>query len=145
MELADAANGSDLSDTLERLLRLIREVSTVGDVSATAAAVLSRLGRMGPQRVTDLAQSEGVSQPAMSQLLNRLEHEGLIMRATDAADRRGTLNELSEHGAEVLQARRTQRARLLDAALGRLEAADQSAITTALPALSRLVDTVLEP
>lgn len=143
MELA-AARGSDLSDTLERLLRLIREVSTAGDVSATAAAVLSLLGRKGPQRVTDLAQAEGVSQPAMSQLLNRLEHDGLIMRATDGADRRGVLIELSERGAGVLQARRTQRARLLDAALGRLEAADRSAITTALPALNRLVDTVLE-
>ena len=143
MELP-AANGSDLSDTLEGLLRLIREVSTAGDVSATAAGVLSRLGRQGPQRVTDLAQAEGISQPAMSQLLNRLEHDGLIMRATDAADRRGVLIELSEHGAEVLQARRIQRARLLDAALGRLEAADRSAITTVLPALTRLVDTVLE-
>jgi len=143
MELAAAANGSDLSDTLERLLRLIREVSTVGDVSTTAAAVLSRLGRNGPQRVTDLAQAEGISQPAMSQLLNRLEHDGLIMRATDAADRRSVLIELSEHGAGVIQARRTQRARLLDAALGRLEVADRCAITTALPALSRLVDTML--
>jgi DNA-binding MarR family transcriptional regulator len=138
------ARRSDLSDTLERLIRLIREVSTAGDVSATAAAVLSRLGRNGPQRVTDLAQAEGVSQPAMSQLLNRLEHDGLIRREADAADRRGVQIELSERGAGVLQARRAQRARLLDAALGRLEAADRSAITTALPALNRLVDTVLE-
>ena len=144
MDLTTAGNGTELSATLERLLRLIRQVSTVGHVSATAAAVLSRLGFQGPQRVTDLARSEGVSQPAMSQLLNRLEHDGLITRATDAADRRGVLIELSEHGAEVLQARRTQRARLLDAALGRLEPADRSAITTALPALTRLVDTVLE-
>jgi DNA-binding MarR family transcriptional regulator len=144
MELQTVARRSDLSDTLERLIRLIREVSTAGDVSATAAAVLSRLGRNGPQRVTDLAQAEGVSQPAMSQLLNRLEHDGLIRREADAADRRGVQIELSERGAGVLQARRAQRARLLDAALGRLEAADRSAITTALPALNRLVDTVLE-
>jgi len=137
-------NGSDLSLTLERLLRLVREVSTAGDISATAAAVLSRLGREGPQRVTDLARVEGVSQPAMSQLVNRLEHDCLVVRTTDPADGRGVLVRLSERGAGVLEARRVQRAGVLDAALERLGPADRLVIATALPALGRLVDTVLE-
>jgi DNA-binding MarR family transcriptional regulator len=131
--------------TLERLLRLFREVSTAGDLSTTAAAVLSRLGRTGPQRVTDLARAEGVSQPAMSQLVTRLEQGGLVARTADDADRRGVRVELSAHGAGVIEARRSQRAGVFGAALERLEAADRSAIAAALPALNRLVDTVLEP
>jgi DNA-binding MarR family transcriptional regulator len=142
---ASEGYGSELSSTLERLLRLIREVSTVGDISATSAAVLSRLGRTGPQRVTELAMAEGISQPAMSQLINRIEDDGLVVRTTDAADRRGVLVEISERGAAVISARREERARVLEAALGRLEPADRSAIAAALPALGRLVDTVLEP
>lgn len=144
MVVARTANGRDLALTLERLLRLIREVSTAGDISATSAAVLVRLGRTGPQRVTDLALAEGISQPAMTQLINRIEHDGLVVRTTDPADRRGVLVGISERGATVIETRREQRARVLDAALGQLGAADRSAIAAALPALGRLVDTVLE-
>jgi DNA-binding MarR family transcriptional regulator len=137
--------GGELASTLERLLRLVREVSTAGDISSTSASVLARLRRTGPQRVTDLASAEGISQPAMSQLVNRVEHDGLVVRTTSTADRRGVLVEISERGLAVLQARREQRARLLGEALGRLGAEDRAAIAAALPALARLVDTVLDP
>ena len=137
--------GRDLTSTLERLVRLVREVSTAGEVSSTAAAVLSRLNRLGMQRITDLARAEGVSQPAMSQLVNRLEQEGLVRRTTDSVDRRGVLVETTDRGRDVTSARRTQRAEVLGAALVRLDAADAKAIAAALPALDRLVDAVLEP
>lgn len=143
MHPATTLTGSDLAVGLERLVRLVREMSTAGDVSSTAAAVLTRLGRQGPSRVTDLARGEGVSQPAMSQLVNRLESDGLVARATDSEDRRGVLVEVSERGRGVIEARRTQRAEILGAALERLDAEDQQAIAAALPALGRLVDAVL--
>lgn len=125
-------------------MRLVREVSTAGEVSTTGAAVIARLGRLGGQRVTDLARAEGVSQPAMTQLVNRLEHDGLVRRAADSADRRGVLVETTDRGREVIDARRTQRAEALETALSRVDAADRAAIAAALPALDRLVDAVLE-
>lgn len=143
MHHAPTLTGSDLAAAMERMVRLVREMSTAGDVSSTAAAVLTTLGRQGPSRVTDLARSEGVSQPAMSQLVNRLESDGLVARATDSEDRRGVLVEVSERGRGVIQARRAQRAEILGAALERLDADDQQAIAAALPALGRLVDAVL--
>ncbi|GGU12391.1 MarR family transcriptional regulator [Nocardioides albus] len=129
---------------MERLVRLVREVSTAGEVSTTGAAVIARLGRLGGQRITDLARAEGVSQPAMTQLVNRLEGDGLVRRAADSADRRGVLVETTDRGREVIDARRTQRAEALEAALGRLDATDRAAIAAALPALDRLVDAVLD-
>ena len=129
---------------MERLLRLVRQVSTAGEVSTTGAAVLARLGRLGGQRITDLARAEGVSQPAMTQLINRLEQDALVQRTADAADRRGVLVEVTDRGREVTGARRTQRAQALEAALVRLDATDRLAIAAALPALDRLVDAVLE-
>lgn len=143
MHPAPTLTGSDLAAAMERVVRLVREMSTAGDVSSTAAAVLTTLGRQGPSRVTDLARREGVSQPAMSQLVNRLESEGLVARATDSEDRRGVLVEVSERGRGVIEARRTQRAEILGAALERLDADDQQAIAAALPALGRLVEAVL--
>ncbi|MBO0842293.1 MAG: MarR family transcriptional regulator [Nocardioides sp.] len=144
MQPTATLTGSDLAASLERLVRLVREMSTAGDISGTAAAVLTRLGRQGASRVTDLARAEGVSQPAMSQLIRRLEGDGLVVRATDSEDRRGVLVEVSERGRGVIHARRTQRAEILGAALDRLDADDAAAIAAALPALGRLVDAVLD-
>lgn len=122
----------------------MREVSTAGDVSPTAATVLAGLARRGPQRVTDLARVAGVSQPAMTQLVNRLTQQGMLARVADDADRRAVLVEVTHAGREVLETRRGQRAGVLDAALARVSAGDRAAIAAALPALDRLVDAVLD-
>ncbi|MFD7075746.1 MarR family winged helix-turn-helix transcriptional regulator [Nocardioides sp. NPDC057577] len=138
------ASGRDLSLALEKVVRLVREVSTAGDISPTAATVLGGLARTGAQRVTDLAKVAGVSQPAMTQLVNRLTQQGLLARVADDADRRAVLVEVTDAGREVLETRRGQRAGVLDAALARVSADDRAAIAAALPALDRLVDAVLE-
>jgi DNA-binding MarR family transcriptional regulator len=138
-------SGGDLVTLLERLVRLVREVTTVGDLSSTAASVLSRLARLGPSRITDMAHAAGVSQPSMSQLVGRLEHEGLVARAVDGDDRRGVLVAISERGRAVIAARRAQRAAIFDEALARLDEPDRSTIAAALPSLDRLIDAVLEP
>lgn len=122
----------------------MREVSTAGDVSPTAATVLAGLARTGPQRVTDLARVAGVSQPAMTQLVNRLTQQGMLARVADDADRRAVLVEITDAGRVVLETRRGQRAGVLDAALARVSAEDRAAIAVALPALDRLVDAVLD-
>lgn len=139
-----SASGRDLSLALEKVVRLVREVSTAGDVSPTAATVLAGLARTGPQRVTDLAKVAGVSQPAMTQLVNRLTQQGMLARVADDADRRAVLVEVTDAGREVLETRRGQRAGVLDAALARVSAEDRAAIAAALPALDRLVDAVLD-
>jgi len=139
-----SASGRDLSLALEKVVRLVREVSTAGDVSPTAATVLAGLARTGQQRVTDLAKVAGVSQPAMTQLVNRLTQQGMLARVADDADRRAVLVEVTDAGREVLETRRGQRAGVLDAALARVSAEDRAAIAAALPALDRLVDAVLD-
>ncbi|MEU6135774.1 MarR family transcriptional regulator [Nocardioides sp. NPDC047086] len=138
------ASGRDLSLALEKVVRLVREVSTAGDISPTAATVLGVLARTGTQRVTDLARIAGVSQPAMTQLVNRLTQQELLARVADDADRRAVLVEITDAGREVLETRRGQRAGVLDAALARVSAEDRAAIAAALPALDRLVDAVLD-
>jgi DNA-binding MarR family transcriptional regulator len=46
-------------------------------LSLTATATLATLDRSGPSRLTWLAVREGVTQPAMTQLITRLEDAGL--------------------------------------------------------------------
>lgn len=137
---ARQVTGIELSLTLERLVRLIRELSTSAGLSPTAATVLGRLDVSGPQRLTELARATGGSQPAMTQLVGRMERDGLVSRTVTKGDRRGVLVELSHHGKEILAARRAQRAVALEQLLDHLDDDDQAAIASALPALGRLVD-----
>ena len=43
------------------------------DMSLTSAATLATLDRTGPRRITDLAAAEGVTQPAMTNLVRVME------------------------------------------------------------------------
>jgi DNA-binding MarR family transcriptional regulator len=102
--------------------------------------VLARLTRDGPQRLTDLAAGEGLSQPGMTQLIGRLERDGLVRRTASTADRRGVLVAVTGAGRALVERRRAERAAALHELLGRLDAEDQAAIAGALPALARLVE-----
>jgi DNA-binding MarR family transcriptional regulator len=62
-----------LATDLEQIVRLLRSLNPPGGLSMTAAATLASLERLGPQRLTLLAAREGVTQPAMTQLISRLE------------------------------------------------------------------------
>ncbi|ROT28042.1 MarR family winged helix-turn-helix transcriptional regulator [Micromonospora sp. HM5-17] len=135
--------GAELAAVFERLVRFVRQLTTLGDLSMAAASLLARLVREGPRRLTELADAERVSQPGMTQLVSRLEREGLVRRTATSTDRRGVLVEATEAGVELLHRRRAQRAEALSHLLGQLDPADRAAIVAALPALARLVDTQL--
>jgi DNA-binding MarR family transcriptional regulator len=125
----------------ELLTRWIRRAPTEADLSFPAAATLVRLTLDGPHRLTDLAAAEGVSQPGMTQLVTRLEGDGLVRRRADPADRRVVLVEATEEGAALVDRRRGQRAEQLRTLLGTLTASERDSIEAALPALLRLAET----
>jgi len=135
----------DLALVLERMVRLVRQLATAGDLGSSAAAVLSRLAREGPQRLTDLAAVEGLSQPGMTQLVSRLERDGLVRRTPSPADGRVVLVEVTGDGADLVARRRGERAVALTALLARLDPADRDAVRRALPALGRLTDLAFTP
>jgi DNA-binding MarR family transcriptional regulator len=132
--------GPGLEDVLLRVTRLVLHLAPAGELSLTAAGVLARISREGPQRLTELAVSEGVSQPGMTQLVGRMERDGLVRRTASAADRRGVLVAVTDAGRALVDRRRAERAAALHELLGRLDRPDQEAIRHALPALSRLVE-----
>jgi DNA-binding MarR family transcriptional regulator len=131
--------GRALALVLERLVVLARQLAATGEPSAAGASVLARLSR-GPLRLTELAGAEGVSQPGMTQLVIRLERDGLVKRAASTQDRRGVLVAVTEAGLTAVRSRRVRRAQELTRLLARLEPGDRTAITEALPALGRLLD-----
>ena len=78
--LAVPGLASGLAAAIERLIGLFRSLSPANGLSLTAAATLATLERSGPCRLTWLAVQEGVTQPAMTQLIGRLQDAGLVDR-----------------------------------------------------------------
>lgn len=128
---------AEVAAGLERLVALIRWLSPPG-LSLTTAATLATLERAGPCRLTALAASEGVTQPAMTQLVGRLEESGLAARGADPADGRVVHVLITDAGREIVARRRAVRAERLSGLLAGLSQADQDALAAALPAMAAL-------
>lgn len=133
----------ELASALERLVRLFRQLTTAGDLSLTAAATLATLERTGPRRLTELAVQEGVTQPAMTQLVARLHDAGLVERAAEPADRRVVRVGISDAGRAALAVRRATRADRLAALLATLDPGERAALEAAVPAIDALTAATL--
>lgn len=135
------ADDDDLLTVLERLVRLLRQMSTVGELSLAAASLLATLDDAGPARLSDLAALQRVSQPGMSQLVRRLQDEGLVARRTDPRDARVVVVVITAAGRQLLRQRRGERAAALRRRVSRLTPREQALLRSALPALRRLTET----
>jgi DNA-binding MarR family transcriptional regulator len=124
----------------ERFFEVLRRITPREQMSLTAASTLRRLERSGPHRLCELYAPEGVTQPAMTQLVTRLEKEGLAERSSDPADGRAVVVSITEAGRSAVARRREGRAEALSGLLRGLAPDDHAAILAALPALERLSD-----
>ena len=115
-----------------------RRFVVLGILSLTAAATLANLERSGPQRLTALAVREGVTQPAMTQLIARLQEGGLVCREADPGDGRVVQVRLTDQGRDTLARRRAVRAERLAVILDRISPQDRAALGAALPAIDAL-------
>ncbi|MFJ1601821.1 MarR family winged helix-turn-helix transcriptional regulator [Streptomyces sp. NPDC088253] len=118
-------------------------------MSLTTAAALNRLEREGPIRLTALAAAEGIAQPSMTVLVQRLEAQGLATRVGHPKDGRVRVVAITDAGRELMaQRRRAQTARVADllAALPEQDVqALQEAMRTALPIVQRMVQATPQP
>jgi DNA-binding MarR family transcriptional regulator len=133
----DALAGA-LTTDLERILGLFRSLSPASGLSMTAAATLAGIERLGPQRLTVLAAREGVSQPAMTQLISRLEESGLVHREASPEDGRVVLVVITDEGRAVLARRRSVRSERMAGIVAQLSPEHRAALAGALPALDAL-------
>jgi DNA-binding MarR family transcriptional regulator len=123
------------NDLLDLVALVIRDLAGKRDLSLTAVATLSSLDRGGAQRITTLAVAEGVSQPSMTQLVQRLEQRGLVRRESDPADGRVALVRLTEAGQAALVTRRQRNAERIAELLGGLPESEVQALSDALAAV----------
>ena len=134
----EVANG--LRPTLLHLnRRLRRELGPLGITGGQASLLWAIRSRPGVG-VRELAEGEGVSPPAMTAYVDRLEAAGLVARTRSQLDRRRVELALTDEGVRVLRSARSRRTAWLAARLKRLEPDQLGAIEAALPALRKLIE-----
>jgi DNA-binding MarR family transcriptional regulator len=132
------ANG--LRPTLLHLNRRLRKELAPLGITGGQASLLWAIKMKAGIGARELADLEGVSPPAMTAYVDRLESAGLVARRRSQSDRRRVELDLTEEGARVLRSARRRRTAWLAARLQRLEPDELAAVEAALPALRRLIE-----
>jgi DNA-binding MarR family transcriptional regulator len=92
------------SNLLGRAARLTRLLMRSGahEVSRTEVGVLATLSD-GPRRITQLAMTEALAQPTVTQLVDKLEGRGLVARGRSDDDGRVVLVAITAAGEGALE------------------------------------------
>lgn len=130
---------ADLRPVLLRLARELRKETEQLGITARQATLLWLVKRSPGLSLAELAAEEGISPPAMSGHVDRLERAGLIERVRSDDDRRRVGLRLTDEGARLLRRVRARRTTWLADRLRALEPSEVDAIGSALPALVRLL------
>ncbi|MET7395750.1 MarR family transcriptional regulator [Dactylosporangium sp. NPDC005572] len=136
---------TELTRVLEEFTRMSIRLPAAQRLSFTTLSVLHTLSTRGPKRLTELTATEQVTQSAITQIVTKLEREGLVRREPDPTDGRAILVHPTPAGTAVIDGRRDERIRRLTALAERLTPAEQEAIAAALPALAHLVELSAPP
>jgi DNA-binding MarR family transcriptional regulator len=113
--LLDAA--ISLRRGVTRLGQRLRAERPAGSQPLARLGVLAQLHLRGPASAGALAVSAGVQPQTLTRTLAGLEHDGLVSRQADPADRRRALLALTSAGQEVLAGDMRQRDGWLAAAM----------------------------
>jgi DNA-binding MarR family transcriptional regulator len=128
-----------LRPVLLRLGRELRREARAVGVSPEQVSLLVAIKYSPGIGVRDLAAKERVSPPAMSNHVDRLERDGLVVRTPSDADRRRVGLTLSEEGQRVLRRVRSRRTAYLATRLRDLTPEQLAAVEAAVEPLSQLL------
>jgi DNA-binding MarR family transcriptional regulator len=115
---------------------LVRQLGA--ELSRTEVGLLSTLSG-GPQRITALAELEGLAQPTTTTMVKQLEQRGLVKRARQADDGRVVLVNLTEAGTVTLEDYRSRVRAMLGTYLSEIPDEQVEALAAASNALTELI------
>ncbi|MTD12408.1 MarR family transcriptional regulator [Nakamurella sp. YIM 132087] len=122
---------------LGRLGRMLRQQNDE-DLPYALIALIFAIHRNEPVTAKQLAEAEGITPPAVTRSLARLEELGMIIRTAVPTDRRVQEIELSTKGERTRVSLLHKREIWLTKHLEKLDADDIGLLLSALPALERL-------
>lgn len=138
--MAEELDANEMAAVVEEFNGFYIRLPAVQQLSFTTLSVLHTLSRRSPLRLGELTATEQVTQSAITQLVTRLERDGLVERRPDPSDGRGVLVHITDTGRAVVAARRADRVARLTPILNQLTAGERAAIAAALPAIGRIAE-----
>jgi DNA-binding MarR family transcriptional regulator len=120
------------------LSRLVFNQGQLGMTRSESSLLVTLRG--GPQRITALAELEGLAQPTVTVLVKRLEERGWVVREHPADDGRVVLVSLTAAGHEALAQWRERYRPRLRAGLEELSAQQLTALVDAGDAFAALIE-----
>jgi DNA-binding MarR family transcriptional regulator len=144
MDLSQPPRVRQLDDIAEALPQRASALSRLFLTRTSLAVSRVEVGVMRsvsqrPQRITDLAAAEGVTQPAISLLVNRLQERGWVVREPDLEDRRAVLVALTPAGHEVFEKLRAEYRALLHEEMATLGDEEVGILAGAIDVLDHLI------
>ena len=133
------AVADELRPILLRLARELRKETEQLGVTARQATLMWLVKRSPGLSLAELAAEEGISPPALSGNVDRLERAGLLERVRSSKDRRRVGLALTDDGEKLMRRIRARRTTWLAERLRALEPSHLEAIAAAGPALRRLL------
>src|SRR5258705_6242792 len=136
----EATDGEQIAAVLHAAaLLLVRHLSYGRGQSLTSSTVLALLADEGPVRISVLAAASSVTQPSMTELVGRLQREGLVTRFSDPQDARATLVDITARGrARRVKQQKSIHDRVIEL-LDMLPAADQATLSLAMRVAAPLI------
>jgi len=131
---------AELRPVLLRLARELRKETEQLGITARQATLLWLVKRSPGLSLAELAAEEGISAPAMSGHVDRLERAGLLERLRSSDDRRRVGLRLTDEGERLMRRVRARRTTWLADRLKALEPTELEAIEAAVPALLQLLE-----
>jgi DNA-binding MarR family transcriptional regulator len=108
-------------------------------LSRTEVGVLAALSSR-PFRITELAAREGISQPGVTNLVNRLQQRGWAERRTDPQDGRVVVVAITDAGRETLERVRSEYRALLHEEITALDDEQVATLASAVVILDELIE-----
>jgi DNA-binding MarR family transcriptional regulator len=110
-----------------------------GDRHALGDPIARLLVTLGPRRITELAELERLAQPTLTQLVKRLEQQGLVSRERQTDDGRVVLGTLTPAGSAALDDFRARASAALSGYLVELSDEEVGSLAAATETLARLI------
>jgi MarR family transcriptional regulator, transcriptional regulator for hemolysin len=124
--------------------QLLWQKASAIDLTYAQSQVLFRLAEHPGSHMGDIAKAFGVTLPAVTHIVDRLEEKGLVTRGDHPADRRVYVLDLTRAGKMLVDELEAIRLRGMERVLDRMSAADRRQVLTGLEALVDAASSVPE-
>src|SRR5262247_1363154 len=143
---ARAAEAQQLLDLLNALgsttfRQLLWQRASELDLTYAQSQVLFHVADHAGCHMGDVAKAFGVTLPAVTHIVDRLEQKQFLVRGDDPADRRVYVLELTRQGKALVQELHTMQMKGMEAVLGRMPSEDRQRV---LKGLEVLVEAAME-